>query len=128
RAENVHRVMSMEYLTVDPAWRKRHTGVSLASVIVSLGTRIQRRAGMGASTGVAREDVGMDGLCRDIGGVEVASGHMLYNTPVSLMCMFTDRLRELPDPEERELTETLWQTRTDLSGLTSEKPAVKRAA
>ncbi|NJL24242.1 MAG: hypothetical protein HC902_03045 [Calothrix sp. SM1_5_4] len=114
----VSRIMSMEFLTVDPNWRKGSVGISLGAVLSSLGSRIQRAAGLEAATTIARKDLGVDAFARDFGFENVTEGLNMYNTPVVFQCLFTDKIRDLPDTDTRSYVDLYWRNRVDASGLT----------
>lgn len=112
--------MIMTYLTVDPQWRKRQIGISLASVMMSLATKLQAASGAEVNFGRAREDLGVSEILKNLGGTVLESGISMHNTPVSSICIFTDDIKDLSDPSERSLSAHYWRGRTDHSGLTHE--------
>ena len=128
KSRNVSQVMSMEFLTIDPAWRKRSVGVSLGAILGSLGSRIQRSTGVGASTTIARKDLGVDALARDFGFENVTEGLSMFNTPVVFQCLFSDRIGELSDPESKNYVDRFWSNRIDTTNLTYSKTENKRIA
>jgi hypothetical protein len=111
-------VMTLEYLTVNPNWRKKFIGTSLASVVVSLGTRVQAATGAKASLGRAREDVGVNAMAQDCGAVILKDKIDMYNTPVSCICIYSDSIKDIDDPVGRALVQRLWNERVDHSGMT----------
>lgn len=128
RTKNLSSVMSMEYLSIDPKWRKRELGVSLGAVITSLSTKIQQSCSVEASTGSVREDNGVADVFLNLGGVALRSNIDMHNTPVSLVCIYTNQVKELADPKARQLANTLWSNRLDISGQTSKNEDIKIAA
>lgn len=115
-----HRAQSamiMTYLTIDPRWRKRRIGISLAAVMMSLATRLQAASGTDVNLGRAREDLGVSDILKDLGGTVLESGISMHNTPISNICIFTKDIRELSSSPERSCVSQYWHQRTDHSGL-----------
>lgn len=124
----IQTVMTLEYLTIDPGWRKRETGVSLATVLGSLATRVQRAIGIDACTGICRLDVGVDRMFHEIGGMEMGERRVVLNTPVTFMAAPSWNSRDVSDAKTKEVVDRLWKERIDYSSMTLEKPRSYSAA
>jgi hypothetical protein len=121
--------MPLEFLTVNPEWRKSVIGFHLAPVLVGLGYQIQKNLGIDATLGRCRTDVKSNVLMTDVGGVTLKSNVMMHNTPVDFCALFLDEMKPHPDPKIQSLIEYLWNSRTDHSGVTSnEETNEKRSA
>jgi hypothetical protein len=113
--KRINHAMIMTYLTIDPEWRKKKVGVSLASVLMSLATKLQCAAGAEVNLGRAREDVGVDSILTDLGGVVLQDRLPMHNTPISIICIYSDKVKELSDSTARHFVEKFWTKRTDYS-------------
>lgn len=86
RHKEVFRVMSFEAMMVDPNYRKRSSGKSLAPLLFSQGIQfIQSLDNVDAMIAPARSDVGVAQLAQS-GGCEVYETRDLHGVPVSLVC------------------------------------------
>jgi hypothetical protein len=112
----INYAMVMTYLTVDPDWRKSKIGISLAAVLMSLSTKVQIAAGTGVNLGRAREDVGVNKILTDLGGTVLKDSIQMYNTPVSMVCIYSNEVKDLTDHNARHYAERLWARRIDYSG------------
>jgi hypothetical protein len=124
--KKIDQAMIMTYLTIDPEWRKSKTGgVSLAAIMMSLATKVQCASGAGANLGRAREDVGVSNILIDLGGSVIHERLPMHNTPVSVICIFSDDVRDLSDTRARQFANQYWAKRMDFSGLFAQKVPVQ---
>jgi hypothetical protein len=114
--KRIQYALAMTYLTVDPEWRKRRIGISLASVLMSLVTKLQGSVGVDVNLGRAREDVGVHNILIELGGTVLHAHLPMHNTPVSIICIFTENVKSLSDPVASQFTEFYWHNRTDHLG------------
>lgn len=122
RSRGIENVMSIEFLTVDPALRGGVAGASLARVMVSLGGEVMKSAPpTQALIATARTDVAAAHVAYEIGYECVIGGTLQRNFPCDLIVCRKENLRQNPDPKAAALVEHLWATRKDLTQLT-EKP------
>jgi hypothetical protein len=118
-------VLTMEYFTVDPNWRKKQIGLSLGPILGSLGTRIQLSCGADASLTRAREDVGSDRMFEELGGEALCKNVSMYNTPVSIMAAYSENVKGLTDFTSRRYVDKFWSERVDVSQMTDIHKASK---
>lgn len=65
--KRVKSVMSYEYLTVTPKWRKNNLGFSIGSVLIELGLNFRNESACGAAIGVASIKAKVNSLAHDNG-------------------------------------------------------------
>lgn len=124
-----YSVMSVEYLTVSPAYRKSKMGFSLAHVIVGLGLEIQKAIKADWTVAICRQDLHVD----KIGFQHGATGfppRMMHNVPVVSMKLPLEDIRDCPLPTESQMIQKMWSERQDWTNIPKiGKPAlVKEAA
>jgi ribosomal protein S18 acetylase RimI-like enzyme len=125
-----HRLLSVEFLTVDPAYRRSACGESYSDVVVALNGRAFLHLGLDAIIGTARNELKVNRLCYDQGYECIVPNVVRRNIEVDLIAAFPDTLRPHPDQRIAQLTETLWRGRQDFTRLTigSETPDTARRA
>lgn len=125
--EKTGTAITGEYLSVPPDFRKDITGISLAAVMVGLKMKIfkELECKMALATTIRKAKV--DEIALKYGYKEVGSYEkcgvdciMLYNTQATL--------KEHSDPAIQEMVNRLWNTRSDITGLTSKKQKISKAA
>lgn len=67
RKSNRKLLMSLEYLTVNPEYRKSQSGVSFAEMLISLGCLVLREIGYDAALGVAVKAAKVDKMAFKLG-------------------------------------------------------------
>jgi hypothetical protein len=129
RQKGANHVISFEFLTVDPGWRKSICGVSLAEVLASCGIHCMKALGADAAIAPARSDNKVNEMAYRIGFDCFQADVVKRNFKVDLIVCFSERGRSHPDSEIKRLADHFWENRKDLSGLTYSKPnAVKKTA
>jgi hypothetical protein len=118
--------MSMEYLTVHPDCRKSKIGVSLASVLLSIGLKTMTEHGGIAAIGSARTEVGVSDITYQLGAICLEKGIIRANYPCDLVAIVKDDIKVIPDLPMQRLIKHLWETRTDL--LVPQKTETQRKA
>ncbi len=109
KAKGLSQVMSMEALFVSPAWRKAHTGVSLAGVIIALGQRLFiLQSPAQALVAPARKDNPTSALAQAMGFEIIQADHPLNNVKVDLLLGQREGLKPPPCNKVSQLTESLW--------------------
>ena len=58
--ENLKHVMTMEYLSVNPSYRKSKSGFSFGEIMVGLGFKIMKESQQDCTLGIARQDMHVD--------------------------------------------------------------------
>lgn len=116
RDEGFKKVMSMEYLTVSPEVRRssalRETKLSLAHVIMGLGTHMQRALGADAAIGPCRCDVKVDKLAQEFGAF-VGEQREMHNVQVVSAAIPSQGIVSCNRLPERREIDRLWRERTD---------------
>jgi hypothetical protein len=107
----VETVMSMEYLTVTPDYRKSVVGFSLGSVVASLGTHVFGEIGVDAIVAPARTDVGVHKMAHDIGFVSIEKNTDQRGFNCDLIACFRGDQKPSDSPIVRNLVNQLWTER-----------------
>lgn len=109
----VSRVMSMEYMTIHPDWRKHVTGFHLGAVLASLAFRVMRQYGADAAIAPARRDHRVHDLAYAYGGDCVVEKVMNHNVECDLIACRAAKINNHPSPLVCEWEEKLWASRTE---------------
>lgn len=117
----VRSVMSLEYLTVDPMWRKRAIGFNTAHFVCGIGFTLLGALAIDAIICPARKDVKVSEVVQSFGGEVIVPNVELHNTPCDLLLARKEKLRPQTDPHLANLIENLWQKRIDFTGMTKGK-------
>jgi hypothetical protein len=118
RQRDAKEVMSLEFLTIDSAWRKSVIGVSLAEVLIACATKCIRSQGADAGIAPARTDNKVNEMAYNQGYECFQAGITKRNFQVDLIVGFKNQLKLTPNPEVNALADRFWQERTDFTGLT----------
>lgn len=110
---SVRRVMSMEYLCVDPEWRTSKVGVQMAAVISEIGMQYAKAQNVDAILGVARAEKGIDTLAQEFGARIFDEHPNLYNERFAVIGFFREDPKPFPRDDERHLAHALWSKRVD---------------
>jgi hypothetical protein len=113
KKEGVRFLISMQYLTVHPDWRKRKQSISIAPALPALARFVQAERNSDALIGVARRDVKVNEQIYSLGGKCVVANVDSHNTPCDLIAIYAKDPAQYPSPELRELVEHLWRHRVD---------------
>ena len=107
------RLMSMEYLTVAPGFRKSVMGFSLAEVIGTLGVRLLKEIHYDAALGVAVKAATVDKMATKVGfdflGRNVGRGNLVCD--IVIKHLDTVRAPFHPDHKTDEYIQNLWAHR-----------------
>ncbi len=112
------RLMSMEYLTVNPQWRKSLSGTAWADILVSLGQRVMQASGYDAVVGTPRTDIGVDKIGDRLGFRTYQEQITKYDYFCSLMACSKEEVKSHPDGVTREFVDQLWKDRIDTTQVT----------
>lgn len=112
-------MMSFEFLTLDPNWRKSQTGLHFAKVITACGVHVALKMGIDAGIAPARADNKANEIGYSVGFEPYAKGIIKRNFPVDIMAAFRPNMNPQPDPSINSLISRVWETRQDFSGLTN---------
>lgn len=129
RAKGVRTVMSMEYLTVSPNWRKSQGGLHMGAVIGALGLRVMEHYGVDAVIAPARRDHKVNEMAYAQGGECIIGNVMNHNVPCDLIAIQRQSVKD-PPPELARLRDQLWESRThvDSAGLVHQPARILKLA
>ncbi len=121
RKHGVRNVMSYEYMTVLPAWRKVPLGFSLGAVLGELGLKIRDELHCDAAVGVARLQHKVDQLAHAIGGFTLEKEARRGNLICEVVGFLKENDRPYPQTSVHDLVVELWEKRVhvDRSGNSS---------
>lgn len=130
RRLGMKRVMSMEYLTVTPEWRKHESGIPWGDVLVALGQRVMETSGFDASLGMPRVDIGVNRVGDRLGWQTIQQEIDRKNLHCSFMACAAGAASPHPDPKIQEFIEVLWSRRADCRTNTNVNlsPLIKKTA
>lgn len=114
RSQKLHRVMSMEYLTVMPEFRKNGSQIPWGEIIISLGLNVLKTLNCDIAFGTARRDVKVNKMGDRIGFDILQSPIQKYDYDCEVMYFAQKKQLHHPDPKVQSLIEELWATRLDL--------------
>lgn len=116
-AAGLRSVMSLEYMTVNPAWRKGRFPVHMGSVLVGLSCEVMKYFGHEASIAPARRDHKVHEIAYAFGGEPVLANVISHNVPCDLLAIRADRCHEHADSAIRAMIADLWKHRIEATGL-----------
>jgi hypothetical protein len=101
----------MEYLTVDPKYRKGTAGYSMASLIIGLGYEVLKASSFDATMGPARCDVKIDEKVSEFGAFPLRETFTLHGVPVRIMVTLRDSIRRPSDSLIGDVVADHWARR-----------------
>lgn len=110
----------MEYLSVNPIFRKSTSNIPFGELLIGLGCQIMKEEKLDCVFGTSREDVKVDKMAKSFGGFVLRSGIEKYGYPCSLTIISHDAKSESGYEERDELVSQLWKNRVDL--IKNKKP------
>lgn len=116
RQKKLNNVMTMEYLTVMPNFRRRDGGggaIPWGEVIISLGQRVLKTTHADVAFGTARRDVKVNRMGSRIGFSILQNPIVKYDYECEVMYFTRDQNQNHPDPETHRLIASLWDNRID---------------
>lgn len=111
KQEGVRDVMSMEYMTVHPEWRKSKSIVHLPAVTAGLAFEVMKAYGGDAAIAPARLDHKVHLLAPPYGGVSLIKNVVNHNVPCDLLMCKKANLKPHDSPEIQALVDALWRKR-----------------
>lgn len=115
----INQLVTHEFLTVNPEWRKTKIGFSVAEWLMALGARTLHHIGGDGSVAIARKDIGIHKLCHKLGW-KSAICDISYNGYPCDVILLNNRDSYLNSDLKIEI-EHLWSKRIDISGITNSK-------
>jgi len=128
RDQDVEVVMTLEYLCVNPAWRKNLQEVSVGGLLVSLGTCVGESLGADCGLGMPIGGTKVDKMGLNIGAYTIQDNIKKFGYELKLMFVPTRPRVISQDPMTRDLTDFLWERRIDYSGRTGSRLKLAFAA
>lgn len=110
-------ILTMEYLTIAPAWRGKRLGPPLGLVMASLGCKIALDVGTDAILSVARSDVGATSYMEQMGGTVLIGNLDIYNTPCDIMAIYQEATTIPTTSGISEAVAYYWDHKDDHAGL-----------
>lgn len=108
RRRQVKTVMSMEFLTVLPEFRKSKIGFSIGSVISQLGTQLFGESHVDAIVAPARNDVGVNKMSYDLGFSCIEKNTEQRGFTCDLIACFQGSQKPSGIKSVRDCAEQLW--------------------
>lgn len=120
RSKKGRSLLSMEFLTVCPEFRKVSTGFSLAHIIAELGFKLLLHLDLDVAVATVRKEkhAMVNELAARLGGKVLQRDVLRGNILCDLMCVFQEDYSSLKDLRVKSLVTQLWETRLDLTGKT----------
>lgn len=112
----IRRVVTHEFLTVDPDWRKTIRGFSVSEWLMALGARMMEALGGEGSVAIARKDIGVNKLCYRLGWQCLQEDVLYKGYPCDVICLLSGK-SICPEPI-KAIIDDLWQRRIDPICLT----------
>ena len=127
-ARGAKTALSVEYLTVNPSYRKSKTGISFAMVMTGIATKIQLALEVDVCVAVSRTDVKVPQSNQEFGAEIIQGNVMVHNTPCDYMALFADKIVEPANATVNAVVTQLWSKRTDHTNLTTHNKTKSAAA
>ncbi len=119
----VRNVMSYEFMTVLPEWRKSTLGFSLGAVLGELGLSIRDELNCDAAVGVARIQNKVDQIAHNIGGFTLEKEARRGNLVCEIVGFMKETDRTHPDRVAHNLTIDLWTKKTTIDITGNPRPS-----
>lgn len=110
-AMGIRTVMSMEYLTVNPAWRKRKADVHIGAALGGLGLEVMKYYGIDAAIAPARRDHKVHLMAYSQGGDCILENVVNHNVACDLIAIRREKVVPSPDRAVDVLQAELWRGR-----------------
>jgi hypothetical protein len=120
-------LMSLEYLTIVPKWRRSISGLPLKEAMLGLSVEYLKYTDCTSSFGTARIDVKVDELVKNFGGISIGQNLKKYDYDCVTMLLKSTQLHGHTNPEIRKFTEELWMQREDFTYKTPVSKKLKIA-
>jgi hypothetical protein len=128
KTQDTDKIMTMEYLLVNPDFRAQKSSVRWGEVVIGLGLQIILHSPWDAMIGIARADKKVNQMASKMGCYESASLEK-NKTPCKVMFMNIRDLKDHPDSTTRNWIERLWVSKRSYSPwLIEETQTNKQAA
>ncbi len=113
KVKNMNIVMSMEYLTVLPDYRKKESHFPWGEILISLGTRVLNSSHADVAFGTPRSDVKVNKMAEKLGCETLQAAVSKYDYKCEVMIFPRDRESVHPDKLIQNQISSLWENRMD---------------
>lgn len=121
-------VMTMEYLLVNPEWRKKNgAAFSFSDVIMGLAFQIMKSEGAGISLGVAIKAAKMDEMAQRLHCQVLERDVKRGSIVCDIVSQIPSHIKPHADSRIQSFTETLWNNRTYSDSIKTRQPLRKAA-
>jgi hypothetical protein len=121
-------VMTMEYFSVAPEWRKRSHDVAMGLVLLSLSQKFFLETEAEMWIGAPRADIGVAKLCYSMGATALDQGLMLHGAKTDLIGVPRHDAKWVGSEADKALVESLWEKRDLRWQPETGAPSLRRAA
>lgn len=111
KKQNMHRLMSMEYLLVNPLFRGSKSPIRWGEVVIGLGFKVMKHSPWEAMIGIARADKNVNTMGLRMGCKETES-ITKNQTPCKVMIMGKAEIKDNVDPDTQKFINRLWAQRS----------------
>ena len=101
-------LMSMEFLSVNPEWRKSKVDFSIGELMINLGLNVMKSFQADVALGVARKVVKVDKMAINTGFSLIAEDIKRGNLVCDLYAFYKDSAPPAMNDEQSELLSLLW--------------------
>jgi hypothetical protein len=127
RKKGLFKMMSMESIFANPAYRKSKTGVNWPLMMAALGQKIfLEKTDAQSIFAPARVDIKVSESVRPLGFEILRPNVMLNNVPVDFIICRRENVKPAPDAD-RFLVQKLWASRTYAGEFDAKKSAARAA-
>jgi hypothetical protein len=127
QSRGVRNVMSMEYMTVHPEFRKGLVNLHIGQILVGLAMFTMKEYGGDAAIAPARRDHKVHDLAYAMGGESVISNVINHNVACDLLMCTKENVRPHENPTIRSAMESLWGRRVVRASI-EQQSEIKKAA
>lgn len=125
--QKAYKLMSMEYLLVNPAYRGKQADVRWGEVVIGLGFQVLQHSPWDGAIGVARMDKNVHSMSKKMGGNETEQ--LTKNqTPCAVMTMTKAQMKPHDDLKVQNMITSLWNNKHMTSPWNIEIPARLKVA
>ena len=110
-ARKVTNIMTLEYMTVHPEWRKGKIPVHIGSVLVGLAFQVMDLLNVDASIAPARRDHKVHEIAYAFGAEPILENITNHNVPCDLLACFPSKRHAHADRNIQNLINFLWEKR-----------------
>jgi hypothetical protein len=108
---DLNKVMSIEYLSVMPSYRKARNSTSWAAILISLAQKLMCESSADSLIGTARTDVKVDVISKKLGFFEIQKPIEKYDYSCAVIICPKSKIVPSPSFEEQSIVTQLWETK-----------------